>query len=186
MKIYYRLEDHPINADPAVVTLGNFDGVHRGHQQLINKVIRTSKKINGESAVITFSNHPSTYFYPEKQFYYLSAPDEKIALLQKLGIDTLFVLKFDKEFAEQTAEVFLKKLTTIFPDLHLILGANAKIGRNREGDSRRVVELSKQLPFSVEFEEMLIVDNEPVTSSRIRQLIQSNLIAEAEKLLGRE
>ena len=185
MKIIHRLEEYQRASRPVVLTIGNFDGVHRGHQKLIHQLTAYAHKIGGDSVVITFENHPSTLLNPDKPVELLCSHKHRMLLLEKLDVDVMASLWFSSEFANQSAETFLRSIVQNFPLSRLILGHDAKIGKGREGDRDRVVGLAKAMSFEVEYIDEF-TNGSPISSSRIRQLIQKGSLDEEKKMLGRE
>lgn len=186
MKILHNLEDYKPTSRPVVLTIGNFDGVHLGHQKLIKKLTSYAQKIVGDSVVITFENHPSQLLNPDKSINLICSYKHKVILLEKLNVDAVVGLKFSHEFANQSAEDFLLRILQIFPLSHLILGHDARIGKGREGDRHKVMQLAQEMSFEVEYLDVLTIHGSPVSSSRIREKIQNGYLDEVEELLGRK
>lgn len=177
MKIYDTLSSDT----PLIVTMGNFDGVHLGHQHVLQRVVALAKEQNRPSGAITFKNAPSEVLHPEKRIENLCNLKQKIEMIEQLGIDSLFLLEFTKEFSRQSPGEFLTKL----PISHLILGHDARFGKDREGDRDLVLKLSKELRFSVEYLPPLTLDGVIVSSSAIRHMIKEGRLSEAKNMLGR-
>lgn len=184
MKILYDLETPLQSEKPIALTIGNFDGFHLGHQFVIDKLLQEAKKQNNQTAVITFDSHPSQVLRPEKSILQIMTLNQKIALLKQTGIDYLFLLKFTKEFSQQTPEAFLQKLQSIIPFDTLILGHDAAIGKDREGNHKRVAEYAKN-HFTLITLEPHHVAQTTISSSLIRQLIQKGALSEVAQFLGR-
>lgn len=185
MKIFQDLEEFKNPHQPAFLTIGMFDGVHRGHQAVLQKVHDDAKNQNGQSIVITFKNHPSTVLKPDSTVPLLNTLEHRIQLLEQQQIDVLFLLTFTKEFSEQTAEFFLKKICHSVPFSKLVLGYDAVLGKDRQGNREKIQELSKSLHFEVDYLPEYIANNLCVSSSKIRKFIQNGHLNEVEKLLGR-
>lgn len=182
MKIIYALEDYPKDAQSAAVTIGNFDGVHLGHQKVLQRV----KESGGPAVAITFSNHPSEVLRPQDSVSYLCTLEHKIALLEEAGIDTLILLTFTKAFGEQTAKEFLEQLQVAIPFTHLILGHNATFGKGRQGDRAHVEVLAENVPFTVEYIDAYTTKSgAEVSSSKIRERIAAGDLKGTQELLGR-
>lgn len=187
MKIVHTLSKIVSNQKiPVILTIGNFDGVHIGHKSLLSKLIKIAKKHSTQSAVITFANHPSTVLTPGNPTPLLCSMAHKIRLLEEANIDLLIVLAFTKEFAEQSAEHFLKNILRILPIDTLLVGTDVHFGKNREADAAVISHLAKLLHFKVEFAEDFLFEQERVTSTRIRNLIKRGDFSLVEKLLGRK
>lgn len=185
MQIFHTLEKFRPQLGPVILTIGNFDGIHLGHQKVIQKVVDDAKNIKGIAAVITFSNHPLEVLKPEKPLKFLCTPKHKEKLLQSLGVDALFNLLFTKEFSEQDPETFLVKLKSYIDYRKIILGYDAKIGKDREGDKETIAELAHKMDFEIEHLAPLLNDELPVSSSIIRESVKKGDFETAKKVLGR-
>ncbi len=186
MKIIRDINSLSSISKPISLTIGNFDGVHLGHQFLLQHLKDLSSKQNSESLVITFENHPRSVLdtkYPTKSICTLA---HKIKLLEDSGIDTLLLLPFTKEFSEQTATSFLSLISKKAKISHLILGEDAVFGKNREGTKSQVFEVAKKLNFHVEYLKQLQIDNILVSSTLIRNFIEQGDFIAAEKYLNRK
>ena len=177
MKIYDTLSSDT----PLIVTIGNFDGVHLGHQHVLQKVVSLAKQQHRLSGAITFKNTPIEVLRPSTPVENLCSLNQKIELIERLGIDSLFLLEFTKDFSLQTPEEFLAKL----PISHLILGHDARFGKDREGDKDLVLALSKELGFNVEYLPPFALNGQIISSSAIRNLIKEGRLNEAKQMLGR-
>lgn len=185
MEIYKTLTS-PLHHQPVVLTIGNFDGVHLGHVSLFSEVIRRAKSLGGYSAVLSFSNHPSQVFAPEAPFSFITHPiNHKPFLIEKFGIDFLYLLPFTKEFAKQCPEDFLGELIKTIHLKELILGYDAKFGCGKTGTPETVQVLGKELGITVQYLPAVTYDGEAISSSLIRKAIISGNLDRAAKLLGR-
>lgn len=171
---------------PLVMTIGNFDGVHLGHVALLERVKNVALQQGTDALVVTFSTHPAELLRPEIPLNKLTSEPQKYALIGERGIDYLLILDFSPAFAAQTVEQFFTSLLKKIPISHCILGYDAVLGRGREGHKEEVQRVAKQLGFTVEYLSPVLIEGVPVSSSLIRQLLESGHIAEAEKLLGRK
>lgn len=185
MQIVDSLEKTPKTFTHFVVTIGNFDGFHLGHQFLIQNLINTARQQQALSIVLTFSNHPSTILRPDHTTSLLCSTDHKIMLLERAGIDLVILLPFTKELSLLSADQFLQKIQKALLFQTLILGSDAHIGKNREGDRSTVTALAKRLGFTVEYFPDCAKDGNRISSSRIRECIQKGDLNQAEALLGR-
>ncbi|NGX42071.1 MAG: Riboflavin biosynthesis protein RibF [Chlamydiae bacterium] len=186
MRIIDTFEKRGPITKPIVITIGNFDGVHRGHQEVIARLTKKAHDIGGESVVISFVNHPSQVLRPDKPTLPLYSPEHKAHLLEKLGVDTLVFLSFTKEFAQQEAKVFLSKLMQTLPFSDLILGYDSRMGIGRKGDPATIQELSKILAFDVEYIGPFSYNGGTVSSSTIRELVRNGKFEKSKELLGRQ
>lgn len=185
MKIAYSLDEIDKDLSPIALTIGNFDGIHLGHRAVLEHLKQTAKKNKIKSAVLTFSNHPSLILRPTHPTPLLCTIEHKIQLLHDIGIDLIILLPFTKEFSEQSAEVFLHHVLETLPFDILILGSDAHIGKNREGDRSMITKLADTLGFHVEYFPDYTQDGQRISSSLIRDYIQKGQLRQAEKLLGR-
>lgn len=169
----------------SVVTIGTFDGVHLGHQQIIKQLKEEAEKINGETIIITFHPHPRSVIKTATPVYLLTTLEEKISLLASFGIDHLIVVPFDKNFSEQTPEEYVVNFLFEKCRPHtLIIGYDHRFGKNRAGDYHLLERFGKELGFSVkEIPEQLINDI-TVSSTRIREALLAGEIETANSYLG--
>jgi riboflavin kinase/FMN adenylyltransferase len=185
MKIVYSLQDIPSDALPGVLTIGKFDGMHLGHQALLESLRAKAKMLNGKSYVLTFQEHPSKVLSPSSSVLNLTTQEHKIKLLEEQQIDVLILLPFTQEFSQQTAEEFLTTLHTAIPFSALVLGHDAVIGKARHGNRSIVENMANKLNFQLEYLTPTLHDGIPISSSKIRQLLKNGELAEVQKLLGR-
>lgn len=172
-------------AAPTVLTIGNFDGVHLGHQTLLKKLCHKAHEENKKSVVITFANHPSEILRPNKSILYLCTLPHRLRLLEHAGIDVLLLQKFTKEFSHQSAKDFLTQMHRYFSFSHLILGHDATIGREKEGTPAQVQQIAQELGFEVEYLPPWHVEGQLVSSTSIREHLQKGNLKQVEQLLGR-
>ncbi len=168
-----------------VITIGSFDGVHLGHMQVISQLKRIANSINGETVVFTFSPHPARVLAPEKNFVLLTTIEEKTELFEKAGIDHLIVFPFTLEFAKLTYLEFVVSVLIKQLKVNTILvGYDNKIGRNREGNYQELIKLSETHSFNVEQQEKLMLDENELSSTNIRSLLNNGKLLQASNLLG--
>ena len=175
---------HPLAA--SAVTIGNFDGVHRGHQQVISQLRRVAKAASLPTVVIIFEPQPIEYFAPDKAPKRLARFREKIAYLKAQHIDYLLCLRFNQELASQSAEDFVQQiLIEGLNTKHLVIGDDFHFGKNRQGNFQFLQQNSARFGFTVDETETLVIDGERVSSTRVRQCIQQDDFGKAAELLGR-
>jgi riboflavin kinase/FMN adenylyltransferase len=167
------------------LTIGNYDGVHVGHQAVLKRLCAIANQAQGASAVLSFENHPSLILKSSQQSLRLCTSSHRFKLLESIGIDVLFSLPFSFEFSQQTAEEFLCKVRQAFPFTHLILGYDGVFGKNREGNPQKIQELSKKYHFLYEYIPETRIDNTPLSSSIIRHHLAGGELKQVEKLLNR-
>lgn len=186
MKVYEDLKPVFNLSQPVALTIGNFDGMHLGHRSVISHLVSMGKKQNIPSAVITFKNHPSSILRPNHPIPLLTSYHQKLALLEDQNVDIVIALEFTFPFSEQSADEFLLRVKEVLPFRHLILGYDAKLGNDRQGNTPLLHDLANRHHFMLEFLPPVLIDNEPVSSSRIRKAIETEDLKKAEKLLGRK
>ena len=172
----------------AVVTIGTFDGVHMGHRQIIDKLKTVAIAINGETVIITFHPHPKKIVSSTiLGIRLINTLDERIELLDQLGIDHLVVVPFTESFANQTAEDYIKNfLIDRFHPHTIIIGYDHRFGRERLGDYRLLEKKAAEYNFNLNEIPKHILENISISSTNIREAILHNDIGTADKLLGYE
>jgi riboflavin kinase/FMN adenylyltransferase len=168
---------------PYGLTIGSFDGMHRGHQALIQH-LRTSIGPQGTVAALTFRNHPSALFHP-KPFPQITPLAQKLRLMEQSGIDLLFLTDFSPAIAGLPYDQFLLSLKMRFPFTFLSLGQGASFGKDKQGTQENIFQLAKTHHFHVEYIPKLHVDDTPISSFKIRSLIQQGDLKQLPLFLGR-
>ena len=184
MQVIDELSKANLNA-PSFVTIGSYDGVHIGHQHLLKQMKGAAARAGCLAVMVTFHPRPQAVLAPDRPVTYLTMPDEKIALLEGLGLDLAAVLRFTRETAQTPAADFVAGLVTHLKMRQLWAGADFALGRNREGDIPRLRELGQTMGFEVAVVEPLVQAGEVVSSTRIRNLLAVGEIRQATALLGR-
>ena len=174
------------NRRGCVLTIGNFDGVHLGHQQVILALVEKAKKLDCEAAVLVFEPQPQELFSPETAPARLCRLRDKYALLKKLGIDRLICINFNKKFASLSAETFIEELLVKRLAIkHLIVGDDFHFGKNRQGDFSMLKTAGKKFDFSVTDTTSHKLAGCRVSSTAIRQLLEKDDLDGAQVMLGR-
>ncbi len=178
MKVFNNTSQAAGKIKNAVVTTGSFDGVHIGHKIIINRLNQLAREQNGESVLITFHPHPRKVLYPEqKDLKLINSQEEKIELLSKAGLDNLIVIPFSVEFSKTTSHDFVTKI--LIGELGariIVIGHNHHFGHNRKGDYSYLHALSKEYGFGVEEIPLKDIENEIVSSTKIRRaLLEGNI-----------
>lgn len=168
-----------------ILTIGTFDGVHRGHQALIGAVVERARATGRLAALITFHPHPAMVLAPERAPRYLTTPREKMVLLEGLGIDLVVLLPFNRQMAAMSARGFMEKSSRHLRLRELWIGADFALGRNREGDMSHLRQLGQDLGYDLRVSEPVLGAEEIISSSRVRSLLSEGRVDEAAGLLGR-
>lgn len=185
MRLFHGTDNAKI-ARPTVVTLGVFDGLHLGHQLIMQTVVERARTIGAAPTVITFEPHPRALLHPESAPPLLQTFDQKIEALGVLGIEQTIVIRFDNDFAQIRAEDFLRDV--IAERLHakeVYLGRGFAFGHNREGNIDLLRTASQSLGFLAEEVAEVCLRGRRVSSSRIRELLQQGRVNLARRMLGR-
>ncbi|PLK43775.1 bifunctional riboflavin kinase/FAD synthetase [Emticicia sp. TH156] len=186
MKVYYNLSDFTPLAN-AVVTSGTFDGVHLGHQKILQILRESTAASGGESVVLTFWPHPRMVVSQDSQgLKLLSTIDEKIELLEQQGVNHLLIVPFTREFSELSSEEYVQNiLLDTIGTKKLVIGYDHRFGRNREGGFEYLEAHARR--FGLELEEIprQEIDNLVISSTQIRESLQNGQIKAANELLGR-
>ncbi|MGH9470002.1 MAG: bifunctional riboflavin kinase/FAD synthetase [Terriglobia bacterium] len=186
MELVCDLEKLPPPASGSVVTIGNFDGVHLAHQQLLKRVAERAGARGAKAIAVTFDPHPIRVLAPDRAPAALTSISERASLLERLGIDILVVLHFTREVAHLSPEAFVRQ--ALVERLHVAgvcAGPNFRFGYRQAGDAALLAELGRAEGFSVEILPALSVRGQMVSSTRIRQLLSEGKVHLAGRLLGR-
>ena len=177
MKVYNNIHSLQVFKN-AVITIGTFDGVHRGHQQILEQLIKEATAIDGTAVLITFYPHPKQVVSLQKgPLYIINTPEEKYDLLHRKGIEHIVVVPFDTAFAEQTATSYIKDfLADKFHPHTIIIGYDHRFGNNREGDYHLLEQEAETYNFKVKEIPEHVLKNITVSSTKIRaSLLQGDL-----------
>ncbi len=185
MKVYRSLEEFN-RLEKAIVTTGTFDGVHFGHQKIINRLEELAKQHHGESVIITFFPHPRLVLFPEdNDLKLINTLDEKIELLEKSGINHLIIIPFTKEFSRLSSLEFIQQiLVEKIGTKKLVIGYDHHFGKNREGSFEHLKHYSKEYGFNVEEISEQDINDVAVSSTKIRNAILEGNVNIANKYLG--
>ena len=168
-----------------VVTLGTFDGVHLGHQRIIECVKRFAAERQGESVVITFDRHPKSVI-ENKPVSFITSLNHRLALIERLGVDRVVVLNFDQKLVQMTAEDFIKEIMVEWLGVKfVVLGFNCRFGKNREGNSALVNKLAAGYGFETYGCPPVVYGEQIISSTAIRQAILDGDLKRAAGMLGR-
>ncbi|NTU96433.1 MAG: bifunctional riboflavin kinase/FAD synthetase [Chlorobiaceae bacterium] len=172
---------------PSAVTVGSFDGIHLGHRRIIAKMLSIARERSLRSVVVTFEPHPRKVLKSEEEasFGLLCSLEEKIGLLSSLDVDLLFIVRFTREFAARSSEDFIRHvLFGILGARNVVVGYDHGFGNRRSGSGKTLSALGGELGFQVEVIDEVRIAGEHISSTRIRKLLESGMIAEANALLG--
>jgi len=170
-----------------VLTIGNFDGVHKGHLALFDRVKERAKAIAGQSVVMTFEPHPLKIMRPADGPQLITHTGQKLELIEKTGIDVIVCVSFDREFAAIPARDFVNNvLVKKIGIKEIVVGYDYTFGHNREGDINLLREIGNDFGFVVHLVGPIEIDHTLVSSTSIRRLVQEGRLEEARVLLGRD
>jgi riboflavin kinase/FMN adenylyltransferase len=175
-----------LSGEPSAVTIGFFDGVHRGHQEVFRRTVEVARASGLSAVAVTFDRHPREIYAPGTEPLLLTTLDRKASLIGQLGLDTLVVLEFTEEFSRWSPEEFVDRV--LVDDLgagHVVVGSNFTFGHKAAGTLRTLVDLGAARGFSPEGMPLLAVDGRPVSSSSIREALLSGDLAWPIEALGR-
>ncbi len=171
---------------PSVVTIGSFDGVHRGHQYLVNHLVEHAHQTGHLPVVFTFYPHPRTVLGDVGPGFYLTLPDDKAHLFTQMGVELVITQPFTEEFRRIRAAYFVDQLLTHLSMRALWVGADFALGYQREGDVEFLRRQGEEKGFSLKVVDLMDAGDERVSSTRIRQALAAGHVAEASRLLGRK
>lgn len=173
----------------AVVTIGNFDGVHRGHQALLNEVQRVASEIEGTSVAVTFEPHPIRVLKKDGHPQHITLYEQKIELLERTGIDVTVCVKFTNEFAKITASQFIESILIDRIGMKaIVVGRDYAFGKNREGNVEFLRASGKKLGFDVivkDWQTIADPTGKRISSTAIRKIVMAGDVEQAKDLLGR-
>ena len=186
MKIFSSLSEIPPNFGPSIATIGNFDGVHRGHQWVIAEVVSRARQLGIPSIAITFDPHPARVLRPDSVRPMITPLAQKLELLEATGLDALLLLPFTTDLSRKTARSFATEVlqqTLHVNELHE--GENFRFGYQAEADIESLEALGQELNFKVRVYTPRSLRGQPISSSRIRELLAQGDVSHARALLGR-
>jgi riboflavin kinase/FMN adenylyltransferase len=184
MQHYRTLEE--VKVDKSWLTVGTFDGIHLGHQEIIRCVTEGAKKDGVLSVVVTFFPPPAVVLRKREEPYYLSSPEERAAVLEQLGVDIMITHPFNIQISQLTAHDFVSRLQQHLGMSHLCIGHDFALGKNREGNAQRLQELGHDFGFSVTAIPAMVMNGNIVSSSLIRNLLSQGEVGLIEEYLGRK
>ncbi len=170
--------------NPTVVTVGMFDGVHRGHQYLIQRLKEAAARKGCASAVITFTNHPRSVMRPDSRVPLLNSPEDRLRLISEQGVDLVVPLSFTLEFSYLRAREFAEVLINSLNMKGLVVGPDFAFGYQREGTAEVLAALGEELGFTVEVVQPVSFDDLVVSSTEVRKCVEAGDMGHAAAMLG--
>jgi riboflavin kinase/FMN adenylyltransferase len=186
MQIFQKLEDVPADLGPTIVSVGNFDGVHRAHQVVLKDIAARARQQAAKSVAITFEPHPIRILRPDSGLKLLTPTPEKLRLLETTGLDAVLLLPFSRDLSLLTARQFAERIlrrTLRACEIHE--GYNFHFGHKAAGNVKMLAEFGREMGFTVKIFDEMTLRGEPVSSSQIRKLLTQGRVSRARHLLGR-
>ncbi len=176
--------DH-IHLPASLLTIGTFDGVHRGHQLIIHSLVEQARALQQPAVVVTFHPHPALVLSGRQQSYYLTLPEQRAALLSDLGVDYVITYPFSMDTVQLSAEQFISRLHHHLHFTRLVVGHDFALGKDREGNASRLAELGEKYRYTLERVPAVTLHGKKVSSSLIRELLEAGEVERAAEYLGR-
>jgi riboflavin kinase / FMN adenylyltransferase len=186
MQVFHALDDVPANLGPSLVSVGNFDGVHRAHAHVLREIVSRARTSGGKSVAVTFEPHPARILRPESGLKLLTPTAEKLRLLETTGIDAALLLPFGRDLSLMTPRQFAERI--LKKKLHareVHEGYNFRFGHKAAGDMNLLAEFGREMGFEVKVYREMKLRGESVSSSQIRKLIKDGRVSRARHLLAR-
>lgn len=186
MTVIYNLDQLKNPLKNPVLTIGNFDGVHKGHLALFNKVKERARLIEGQSVVLTFEPHPIKVMMSGNGPPLITPFQQKLKLIENTGIDVILCIPFTKDFAVISPQRFVKELLVDKIGIkEIVVGYDYSFGHKRSGDINLLQKMGAEIGFAVHVVDQIFLGETPISSTIVRNLVQEGNLAEAKKLLGR-
>jgi riboflavin kinase / FMN adenylyltransferase len=186
MEAFSDIKDQQLSLTGSVVTLGNFDGIHLGHQALIHHTVEEAKRLGYPSIVVTFEPHPLKVLAPERAPRLLLTYQDKLDLFQASGVDIVVAQRFDRQFASVTAEDFVRRfLVGQLRTKKLWVGRDLRFGQGRKAGTEDLMRVAPEVGFQVGVVEPILSNGVRISSSRIRELVEAGCVDEVQPMLGR-
>ena len=191
MQVWNSLDEVPTDLPRTVVTLGNFDGVHRGHREVLRRVVELARARDALAVAVTFTPHPRAVHHPEVPHVDIISPEQRVVLLDEAGLDAVLLQRYTLEFADQSPEEFVRGM--LVHGLHaavVVVGHDVRFGRGNTGDVAEMVRLGARYGFEVEAVEEFPAEHgaEPerrCSSTWVREALAAGDVAQAAAVLGR-
>jgi riboflavin kinase / FMN adenylyltransferase len=184
--IFHKLDELPADFGPTVVSVGNFDGVHRAHALVLSEIVQRARALGGKSVAVTFEPHPARILRPDSGLRLLTPTPEKLRLLAESGLDSVLLLPFARDLSLMTPHQFASEiLKKALQAREVHEGYNFHFGHRAEGDLNMLVKFGHEMGFEVKAYPELKLRGERVSSSHIRKLLEEGRVSRARHLLGR-
>src|SRR5260370_1477531 len=186
MRIFRSVEEVPGDFGPAIVSVGNFDGMHCGHQEVLKEVVQRARATGTKAIALTFERNPCRILRPDVAPKLITPQPRKEALLAECGLDGLVVIPFTRDFSMTTGAEFARDI--LAGKLHaqeVHEGENFHFGHKAQGTTGRLVELAREFGFELKPYPVMMLRCSPVSSSHIRELLAAGKVSRARHLLGR-
>jgi riboflavin kinase/FMN adenylyltransferase len=171
--------------DGVWLTIGSFDGVHRGHQEIIRRLVAGAHAHAAPAAVLTFYPHPAVVLRGANGPFYLTSPEDRAALIDSLGVDFIIIQQFDRQLAGTSARDYVMRLKEHLGVQQLLVGQDFALGRGREGNIHILRQLGDEFGFEVVVNQPVLLDGQAISSSQIRSELTAGNVERAHQLLGR-
>ncbi len=186
MQVFYKLEDVPAGFGPSLVSVGNFDGVHRAHAHVLGEIVRRARSRGAKAMAVTFEPHPARILRPDSGLKLLTPVPEKLRLLEATGIDAVLMLPFARDLSLMTPRQFAERiLKRKLHALEVHEGYNFHFGHKAAGDTNMLAQFGQEMGFEVKVYPEQKLRGEPVSSSHIRRLLGEGRVSRARHLLAR-
>ncbi len=186
MKIFRHIDEPGLAISGTVATMGNFDGIHLGHQILVRNTVEESRRLGYPSTVLTFEPHPLKILAPERAPLLILSYEDKMDLLEGIGVDIVVAQRFDRDFASIAADDFVRRfLVDRLKVRKLWVGRDLRFGQGRKGGTEDLLRLAPGAGFEVSVLDPILLDGVRISSTRIRQLVEAGRVDEVRPMLGR-
>jgi len=186
MQVFHKLDEVPADFGPTLVSVGNFDGVHRAHAHVLREIVTRARQSGAKAVAVTFEPHPARILRPESGLKLLTPTPEKLRLLEGTGIDAVLLLPFGRDLSLMTPRQFAERI--LKKKLHareVYEGYNFRFGHKAAGDMNLLAELGREMGFEVKVCPEMTLRGEHVSSSQIRKLLREGRVSRARHLLAR-
>jgi riboflavin kinase/FMN adenylyltransferase len=186
MQVFHRLDDIPANFGPTLLSVGNFDGVHRAHMRVLDDIVRRAREQKYKAMAVSFEPHPARILRPDSSLKLLTPVPEKLRLLEATGLDAVLLLPFTRDLSMMTPRQFAERI--LKKGLHareVHEGYNFHFGHKAAGNVETLTELGREMGFEVKVYSEMRLRGEPVSSSHIRKLLSEGRVSRARHLLAR-